>query len=77
MEPGHDKMKEENHLQEQRKDSSVQIANPIYDVVFKFLLDDNKIARKFLSLLTGKKIVSLEYSPAHYSQHSGERHVHR
>ena len=45
MEPGHDKMKEENHVQEQRKDSSVQIANPIYDVVFKFLLDDNEIEK--------------------------------
>ena len=27
------------------------------------MLDDNRIARKFLSLLTGKKIVSLEYCP--------------
>jgi hypothetical protein len=40
------------------------IANPIYDVVFKYLLDDNKIAKKLLSLLIGKEIITLEYKPS-------------
>jgi len=41
----------------------MKVANPIYDVVFKYLLDDNKIAKKLLSLIIGKKIVSLDYRP--------------
>ena len=39
----------------------MQIANPIYDVVFKYLLEDNKIARLFISAIIGEKIVSLEF----------------
>jgi hypothetical protein len=39
------------------------IANPIYDVVFKYLLDDNKIAKKLLSLIIGKEIITLDYKP--------------
>jgi hypothetical protein len=39
------------------------IANPTYDVVFKYLLDDNKIAKKLLSLIIGKEIITLDYKP--------------
>ncbi len=59
----HGKMQGESVVMKRKEESSVQIANPIYDVVFKFLLDDNRIAKKFLSLLTGKKIVTLNYKP--------------
>ena len=41
----------------------VNIANPVYDVVFKYLMDDNKVAIKLLSLIIGKKIISLEMKP--------------
>lgn len=58
-----DKIETKQSPTKKRKEKSVQIANPIYDVVFKFLLDDNKIAKKFLSVLTGKNIVTLEYKP--------------
>jgi hypothetical protein len=37
----------------------MQIANPIYDVVFKYLLEDNKIAKKLISLIIGEEIQSL------------------
>ena len=30
----------------------IQIANPIYDVVFKYLLEDNKIAKLIISRIT-------------------------
>lgn len=37
------------------------IANPIYDVVFKYLLDDEKVARLILSALLDEEVESLEY----------------
>lgn len=39
------------------------IANPIYDGAFKFLLSDNATARLFLSALTGMEITELEFRP--------------
>jgi len=41
----------------------VRIANPIYDVVFKYLLDDEKVARLVLSALLGKEVLELEFRP--------------
>lgn len=39
------------------------IANPIYDVVFKYLLEDLEIARELLSAILGEEIISLEIKP--------------
>lgn len=36
------------------------IANPIYDIVFKYLMDDHKAAKLLLSAIIGKNIVKLE-----------------
>ena len=36
------------------------IANPIYDAVFKFLMEDKKVAKIFLSALLKKDIIDLE-----------------
>ncbi len=44
----------------------ITIANPIYDVVFKFLMDDARIARTILSALLKKDIVSVEMRPHEY-----------
>ena len=41
----------------------MHIANPIYDVVFKYLMDDSKIARLFISTIIGEKIISLDFLP--------------
>jgi len=41
----------------------VHIANPIYDVVFKYLLDDEKVARLLLSALLGKEVLELQFRP--------------
>ncbi|MBF0120194.1 MAG: hypothetical protein HQK79_15270 [Desulfobacterales bacterium] len=41
----------------------MQIANPIYDVVFKYLMEDNKVAKLFLSTIIGKKIERLSFKP--------------
>lgn len=44
------------------------VANPIYDVVFKYLLSDNKIAKLLIADLLGvKEIKSLELRPQEYS----------
>lgn len=38
----------------------VTIANPIYDIVFKYLLEDERIARIILSALLKKEVLSVE-----------------
>lgn len=41
----------------------MKIANPIYDVVFKYLLDDNKIAKLVISKIIGEEIETLDFQP--------------
>jgi len=40
----------------------MHIANPIYDVVFKYLLEDNKVAKLLLSAIIGEQIEELDFS---------------
>ncbi|MCL2040672.1 MAG: hypothetical protein FWG84_01360 [Bacteroidales bacterium] len=40
----------------------MHIANPIYDVVFKYMLEDNKVAKLFLSAIIGERIAELDFS---------------
>lgn len=39
------------------------IANPIYDVVFKYLMEDSKVAKLFVGALTGFDILELDFLP--------------
>ena len=41
----------------------VQIANPIYDVVFKYMMEDNLVARLLVSSIIGEQVVELEPRP--------------
>lgn len=41
----------------------MQIANPIYDVVFKYLMEDNKVAILLVSAIIEEDIVSLDFRP--------------
>ena len=43
------------------------IANPIYDVVFKFMMEDEKVARMLLSALLKKEIVELQMRQHEYT----------
>ena len=43
-----------------------RIANPIYDGAFKYLLDDNRVARFFLSVLLGQEVVDLNLRPTEH-----------
>jgi hypothetical protein len=40
----------------------MHIANPIYDVVFKFMMEDEKVAKSFLSAIIEEKVVELNFS---------------
>ncbi len=41
----------------------MEIANPIYDVIFKYLMEDNEIASLIISTITNEDIVELEFLP--------------
>jgi hypothetical protein len=41
----------------------MHIANPIYDVAFKYMLEDNKVAKLFLSAIIGENIAELDFCP--------------
>jgi hypothetical protein len=47
------------------------IANPLYDVVFKYLLEDVEIARELLSIILGEEVLSLELKPQETSTETG------
>jgi hypothetical protein len=44
----------------------MQIANPIYDVVFKYLMEDGKIAKLIISSIIGEKISELRFLPKEF-----------
>ena len=43
------------------------IANPIYDVVFKRLMEDNRIAKFFIGTLLEQVIESVEVQPQEFT----------
>jgi len=43
------------------------IANPIYDVVFKRLMENEKVAKFFVSTLLDKEIISLDVQPQEFT----------
>ena len=45
----------------------MEIANPIYDVVFKYMMEDNSVAKLLVSSIIGEKVVSLESKPQEYT----------
>jgi hypothetical protein len=47
---------------------NVQIANPIYDVVFKYMMEDNAVAKLLLSSIIRSEIISLEPKQQEYTK---------
>jgi len=45
----------------------VEIANPIYDVVFKYMMEDNAVAKLLVSSIIGEEIISLEPKPQEHT----------
>lgn len=50
------------------------IANPIYDGVFKYLMEDEESAKLLLSAIIGQKVISINFMP---QEHTGEVDVER
>ncbi len=48
------------------------IGNPIYDSVFKYLLEDNEVARELISAILGEQIVSIEVKPQETTTESAD-----
>ena len=46
----------------------IQIANPIYDSVFKYLMEDERIAKTLLSALLKKEVVAVEMRRNEYTK---------
>jgi hypothetical protein len=44
----------------------VLIANPLYDHVFKYLMEDSRVARKFISAIIGEEVTELAFAPQEY-----------
>jgi hypothetical protein len=45
----------------------VQIANPIYDVVFKYMMEDNAVAKLLVSSIIGEEVISLDPNPQEHT----------
>jgi hypothetical protein len=41
----------------------MRIANPIYDVVFKYMMEDLKVAKTFISAIIGAEVEELDFCP--------------
>ncbi len=46
-----------------KKIDTMIIANPIYDTVFKYLMEDNEAAKRIIGILINEEIVELEFKP--------------
>ena len=45
----------------------IHVANPIYDSVFKYIMEDERIAKTILSALLKKEVVHVTVRPHEYS----------
>ena len=48
------------------------VANPIYDIVFKYLMEDERIARTILSALLKKEVTDVKVRRNEYSNSNRE-----
>ena len=48
---------------DRRLNAGVDVANPIYDVVFTYLMQDQRVARLLIGRITGLAVQSLTVSP--------------
>ncbi|HFA50094.1 MAG TPA: hypothetical protein ENJ95_13880, partial [Bacteroidetes bacterium] len=53
----------------------MRIANPIYDVVFRYMMEDNKVARIVLSAILGKEVTQLDFRPTKKAAKLGEKGI--
>ena len=53
------------------KGTLTHIANPMYDVVFRYMMEDDRVAKLFLSAVLGEVVEELVFSPTEYSRKIG------
>jgi uncharacterized coiled-coil protein SlyX len=53
----------------------MKIANPIYDVVFKFMMEDETVAKSFLSAIIGEEVLELNFSAQEHTIHKPPQKV--
>jgi hypothetical protein len=58
----------ENNQENIDKNEYIVIPNPIYDVVFKYLMEDNESAKIILSTLINEKIKKLTFEPISHTE---------
>ena len=51
----------------------ITIANPIYDAVFKYLMEDERVARTLLSALLQREVVEVEVRKHEYTNGSRDK----
>ncbi|MCF6240570.1 MAG: hypothetical protein L3J74_04400 [Bacteroidales bacterium] len=51
----------------------IKVANPIYDVVFKYLMEDKRIAKLIISSLIELEIIDLEFKPQVFARNMKEK----
>jgi len=56
------------NIQQKTEDDYIVIPNPIYDVVFKYLMEDNQSAKIILSTLINEKIKKLTFEPISHTE---------
>jgi len=42
------------------------IANPLYDAVFKYMMEDNGVAKQLISAIIGENVIELDFLPQEY-----------
>ena len=45
----------------------MHIANPIYDVVFRYMMEDSRVAKAFLSAIIQEEVVELDFAPQEHT----------
>ncbi len=45
----------------------LHVANPIYDIIFKYLMEDDRVAKTILSALLKKEVLEVEVRPHEYT----------
>ena len=53
----------------------MRIANPIYDTAFKYLMEDQEIARRLLGKIIGEEIVEVMVRPQEMTSKSKKHHI--
>lgn len=51
----------------------IYVANPIYDSVFKYLMEDERVAKTVLSALLKEDVVSVKLRPHEYSNETNDK----